>query len=156
MSTPSEPQIVEVAPVITAVVSGTVEPADLPSFFDRSFTLLASTVSAQGVAIVGPPFARYQRPPGDTVELEVGFATDRAVEPTGEVRPRELAAGRVARAVHAGGYDELPSAWQQLMAWVQDRDLTAAPEFWEVYLTEPSPDMDPVDLRTELNLRLRS
>ena len=23
--------------------------------------------------------------------------------------------------------------------------------FWEVYLTEQSPDMDPTDLRTELN-----
>ena len=23
--------------------------------------------------------------------------------------------------------------------------------FWEVYLTEPSPDMDPANLRTELN-----
>lgn len=25
------------------------------------------------------------------------------------------------------------------------------PALWEVYLTEPSPDMDPADLRTELN-----
>jgi effector-binding domain-containing protein len=27
--------------------------------------------------------------------------------------------------------------------------------FWEVYLTQPSPDVDPAELRTELNLPVR-
>ena len=53
--------------------------------------------------------------------------------------------------VHHGGYDELSVSWERLRAWMDDGDVTAGPVFWEVYLTEPSPNMDPADLRTELN-----
>jgi effector-binding domain-containing protein len=52
--------------------------------------------------------------------------------------------------VHHGSYDQLTAAWAQLEAWMREHDLEPAPSSWEVYLTEPSPDMDPADLRTQL------
>ena len=54
--------------------------------------------------------------------------------------------------MHAGGFDGLAAAWQELSAWVRERGLTPAGPFWEVYLTVPSPGMDPAELRTELDL----
>ena len=53
--------------------------------------------------------------------------------------------------VHAGSFDGLSEAWQRLGAWIGGQGLTPANDYWEVYVTEPSPDMDPADLRTELN-----
>ena len=61
-----------------------------------------------------------------------------------------LPAGRAARLVHHGSYDELGSSWERLARWMRDQRLEPAAFFWEVYVTEPSPDMDPADLRTEL------
>jgi len=57
----------------------------------------------------------------------------------------------VARVVHEGGYDELEAAWDRLGTWMSEHGLGFGMPFWEVYITEPSPDMDPADLRTELN-----
>jgi effector-binding domain-containing protein len=57
----------------------------------------------------------------------------------------------VARVVHAGSFDGLSEAWQRLGAWIGEQGLEPSDDYWEVYLTEPSPDMDPADLRTELN-----
>ncbi len=147
----AEPNLVTVPEVTTAVVSGSLPVRDLPGFFDSSFGKLVETVSAQQMGIAGPAFALYQRPPTDTADLEVGFATDRAVQPEGDVVSSALPAGRVARMVHAGAFDGLPGAWRRLQSWIEEQGLTPTSPVWEVYVTEPRPDMDPRDLRTELN-----
>jgi effector-binding domain-containing protein len=154
------PEIVELDEQQVAVIAGQVAMAELPEFFDSSFGELAATLAAQGVGIVGPAFARYHGPPDDVADLEVGFPTDRAVSPTGSVTPSVLPAGRAARAVHEGSYDRLGESWERLGSWLAQQGQRPAesmwPEsmwpksMWEVYVTEPSPDMDPADLRTEL------
>ena len=150
MSPVLHPEVLVVEPVTTAVVRGTVPITELPAFFDRSFTALAEVVQAQGLAIVGPAFARYYGPPTDQVELEVGFPTAGAVQPEGEVRPGSLPGGRAARVEHHGSYDELGATWGQLSEWIAAEGLTPSAVLWEVYVTEPSPEMDPAELVTEL------
>ncbi len=151
-ATRAEPELATVPARITAVVAGRQVPMEeLPAFFDRSFGLLAETLGQQGVAPESAAFALYRGAPSATVDVEVGFVTPRAIEPAGEVVPGELPAGRVARVVHHGSYDGLADAWSRLLAWIGEQGLTHDLPFWEVYLTEPSPDMDPADLRTELN-----
>jgi effector-binding domain-containing protein len=146
-----QPEIVDAAPVATAVTSGTVPVAELADFFDRSFSTLAGVVSSQGVAITGPAFALYHGVPTETADLEVGFPTDRPVEAADGVEAGSLPGGRVARLVHQGSYEQLGSSWARLGSWIGEQALTPGGDMWEVYVTEPSPDMDPADLRTELN-----
>jgi effector-binding domain-containing protein len=146
-----EPTVVTVEPVRTAVIRGEVPMDGLPGFYDASFGTLAAVVGEQDAGVTGPAFGLYHRLPTDTVDLEVGFPTQRAVEPSGDVHASSLPGGRVARVVHAGSFDGLVGAWERLQGWIAAQGLTAGESFWEVYLTEPSPDMDPADLRTELN-----
>ena len=150
-STAPEPEFVDVAAVTTAVVRGRVRMDELPAFFDRSFAQLAATLGQQGVEIVGPALGLYHGQPTESVDLEIGFATASPVQPAGDVDVGSLPGGRVARLVHHGGYDELSASWERLRAWMDARAVAPGPMFWEVYVTEPSPDMDPTDLRTELN-----
>ena len=57
----------------------------------------------------------------------------------------------MAKLVHHGGLDGLPEgAWERLAGWIDEKGLAPGADIWEVYVTEPSPDMDPADLRTEL------
>jgi len=153
MSTSSQPEptLVDVEEIPTAVVRGEIAMDELASFFDDSFSRLAPSVAAQGVAIVGPAFALYHGRPGPVANLEAGFATAASIEPDGDVVPSRLPAGRVARVVHEGSFDELGASWTRLAEWIAAAGLTPGEDFWEVYVTEPSPDMDPADLRTELN-----
>jgi effector-binding domain-containing protein len=146
-----EPELVDSPSATTAVIRGVVRVAELADFFDRSFSRLATVLSDEGVAITGPAFALYHGQPTDTADVEVGFPTDRAVRPDGDVEPSSLPACRVARLVHHGSYGELGSSWERLQSWIEARGHTPGSDLWEVYVTEPSPDMDPADLRTELN-----
>jgi effector-binding domain-containing protein len=146
------PRVVTVAEQSTAVVRGSgVAMADLRDFFDRAFGALGQTVAGQQGLVVGPAFARYTRPPGETVDLEVGFPVARRVDPSGDVAPGTLPGGRAVRLVHRGGYDGLGAAWAGLVAWADEERLTRGPVLWEVYLTGPTPDGDPSAMRTELN-----
>lgn len=151
MST-NEPEVVRLEPVTTATIRDVVAIDELPAFFDRAFSTLAALLGAQGITIVGPAFSLYHDHPSGTADVEVGYTTDREIEPSGRAGPGALPGGRVARVVHEGGYDELAAAWDRLGDWMSEHGLSGRMPFWEVYLTEPSPDMDPADLRTELNL----
>ncbi|MCH6160388.1 GyrI-like domain-containing protein [Streptomyces marispadix] len=163
---PGTPQLIAVEPVVTAVVRGVVPMAGIRDFFDASFRALGETLARQQVAVLGPAFGLYHRPPGETADLEVGFPTDRAVRTEGpeasegpegpegtrgKVAVGALPAARVARAMHHGSFDGLAASWESLFAWVRAQGLTPGPVMWEVYVTEPTPEMSPDDLRTELN-----
>jgi effector-binding domain-containing protein len=150
------PELVTVPATTTAVVRGTVAAEETADFFDRSFSVLGEAMAAQGVSPTGPAFGLYRGLPDQTVDLEVGFPTGRAVETDGSVEVGELPGGQVARMVHAGSFDGLAEAWQRLGGWIAEQGLTPGETYWEVYLTEPNPEMDPADLRTELNWPVRT
>ncbi|MQY40745.1 hypothetical protein SRB17_87780 [Streptomyces sp. RB17] len=150
-SSASEPQLVNLDPATTAVVRSVVAMADLRNFFDASFGALARTIEAQRITMLSPAFGLYHGSPGDTLDLEVGFVTDRPVRPEGGVVVSALPGGRVARLTHFGSFDNLGSSWERLRSWMQAQVLPAGEDRWETYVTQPSPDMDPRDLRTELN-----
>jgi effector-binding domain-containing protein len=146
----TDPELADLTETPTAVIHGVVPMAEIAEFFDRSFSELASVLDGQGIAPTGPAFARYAGPPGATADLEVGFPVRAPVSPAGQVHPSSLPAGRVARMVHAGGYDQLGGTWARLGAWIAEQGLAPGTDLWEVYVTEPNPEMDPADLRTEL------
>ncbi|GAA4664105.1 MULTISPECIES: GyrI-like domain-containing protein [Amycolatopsis] len=149
-----EPEIVVAEPVVTAVIRRELPLAELSGFFDSAFQALPATIAAQGIEIAGPAFALYRSFTPERVDVEIGFATDRPVEPNGEVTPGKLPGGRIARLVHVGGYDGLPESWQRLHSWLGAQKLRPGSLWWEVYATKPSPEMDPAELRTELYLPL--
>lgn len=139
------------APATTAVVRGVVPMADLRDFFDASFSALARTIEAQRITMLSPAFGLYHGSPGATLDLEVGFATDRAVRPEAGVVVGSLPGGRIVRLTHFGPFDGLRPSWERLGSWMRTRGLSAGENRWETYVTQPSTDMDPRDLRTDLN-----
>lgn len=146
-----EPELANLDPATTAVVHGVVAIAELRDFFDASFGALARTIEAQRITVLSPALGLYHGPPGENLDLEVGFVTDRAVRAEAGVVAGSLPGGRVARLAHCGSFDGLRSSWERLDSWIRGRGLCAGEDRWETYVTQPSPDMDPRDLRTELN-----
>ena len=154
MTSSAAPHLDDLTEQPTAVIRGEVSMDQLPAFFDRSFGELAAVLANQGVTPRSAAFAKYDGAPTDVARLEVGFVVDGPLEPTGDVVAGTLPGGRVATVVHHGGFDGLGEAWGALFAWVTDQGMTPGAQMWEIYLTEPSPDMDPAELRTELVLTL--
>ncbi|GMA31539.1 GyrI-like domain-containing protein [Litorihabitans aurantiacus] len=155
---PQDPELVELEATAAVVVRGVVATADLENFFDRAFATLARELERRGLTPSGHAIAYSSRPPAETSDLAVGFPVASRLDERGEVGAGSdgeitaltLPGGRAAVVVHAGGYDSLAQAWDDLERWIREQGLTPALQSWEVYLTEPTPDGDPADNRTRL------
>jgi effector-binding domain-containing protein len=146
------------APEVPTVVNVAKDyPMDrMTEIFDSTFTALFPALGAQGIQPVGPAFSLHTRMPTETVDFEVGIPVDRplAASTTSDagltLSPSRLPAGRIAIISHLGAYDGLGDAWGRFMQAVADSGNQPALPFWEIYVTEPSPEADPSTMRTDL------
>lgn len=125
---------------------------ELSRLFDAGYPALASS----GATLTGPAFAVYRGDPSATFDLDIGFPV---AEPLAEpvvvgdltVEASELPGGRLFGLTHVGPYDRLSESWGRLAQAAGERGLRMS-SFFEVYVTEPSPEVDPATLRTDLFL----
>ena len=150
MKMSSEIELLELDSVPIASVAADITMDQMAQFFDSAYGRVVEAVTSQGRTLTGPALALYRRPPSDTVELEAGFPTDQPIDPVGDVLASSLPAGRAVRLSHHGGYDGLADAWGRLITWVLENGYAPTGTSWEVYVTEPTPTMDPDELLTEL------
>ena len=138
----------------TAVIRESVSMEGLADFYDRAYRAVAESLGRQGVQPAGAAFGYYLTMPTERFELEAGFPTGAPVAADGDVLASELPGGTVARATHVGGYDSLGDSWGALVAWATEQGRTPEGRMWEVYVTEPTPQLDPATLCTDLYLLL--
>ncbi len=148
-------EILEAEPVPLVVARFPDHPfAEMSAAFDSTFAALFPALAARQITPVGPAVAVYHSIPGDTLTFEVGIPVDGPL--TGEVHTEggvilcnsTLPAGPVARTSYFGGYGGLGEAWSRFITSLDD--VRQAMPYWEVYVTEPTPDADPATLRTDL------
>lgn len=133
---------------------------DMATLMDGTFSHVPQALLGAGLHITGPAVALYRGVPGETVFVEVGFPVDRV--PEGDIPlpggltaiASELPGGRAVRTSHLGGYDDLGSAWEGFVGSTEELGETIADPYWEIYVTEPTPDLDPAALRTDLVAQL--
>ncbi len=105
-----------------------------------------------GVAIAGPPFARYPDVGMGSLVVEGGvtIAAPPEEDPGDGIEALTIPAGRAAVAIHRGPYDGLEQTHQAIEAWIRAEDLTVAGPSWETYLTDPGDHPDPETWETEI------
>lgn len=148
----AEPVVLDdIAPTATAVVRHEgVTLNDLSGLFDTAFPRVAAAAFAAGNPPIGPATALYEGDPATTFSIEIGFPVSTPFGDADGVLGSALPGGRVAVLTHLGDYETLSSAWKQLMEFLDDRGLHPGPQYGEVYVTEPGPDVDPATLRTDI------
>lgn len=105
-----------------------------------------------GLAMTGPPFARYPEIGMGTLVLEAGVtvAALPADVPGNGIETLTIPAGPAAVAVHYGPYDRLPETYREIEGWIQAEGRTAAGPPRETYLTDPGERPDPETWETEI------
>ena len=145
------PQIVQTALQLTASVPLSIPREAIQSVMGPAIGELMAVLAAQKIAPTGPLFSHHFRMDPQRFDFEIGAPVATTVAAAGRVRPGQLPAATVARAVYHGGYDGLGAAWGQLGAWIAEQGLSPAENLWEVYVAGPESSPDPRNWRTELN-----
>ena len=150
-------RVAQAPEVPTAVVAQQDFPMhELPSLMDGTFSYLVAALEGNGLRTIGPAFALHHRAPVSTADLEVGFPLDAPLTepltlPSGfEVTGSVLPAGRVAWTSHIGGYGGLAEKWGAFTEGIGESEEQMIYPFWEFYVTQPSPEVNPATLRTDL------
>ncbi|MFC7402560.1 GyrI-like domain-containing protein [Citricoccus sp. GCM10030269] len=146
------------APEVPTVVNTVADHpmSEMAEVFDSTFTALFPSLGTQGIQPVGPAFSLHTRMPAETVDMEVGVPVDRplteaiSTDSGVTLRPSKLPSGRIAIMSYFGPYDGIGAGWERLMQSIADAGHQPGLPLWEIYTTEPSPDIDPATLRTDL------
>lgn len=150
-------EFVDAGEIHTVVQKVTDHPmSEMASVFDSTFQAMGTLLGSGSIRPVGPGFALHRRRPTDTATFEVGLPVDAPVAAphtadNGVVlEPSVIPGGQIARVSHLGPYDGLPDAWGAFVESITAAGKEMLLPFWEVYVTEPTPDTDPSALRTDL------
>jgi len=105
-----------------------------------------------GLAMTGPPFARYPDVGMGSLVVEGGVSIAAPLEkdPGNGIEALTIPAGRAAVAIHRGPYDRLAETHQAIETFMRAESLSAAGPPWETYLTDPGERPDPATWETEV------
>ncbi|GID28845.1 AraC family transcriptional regulator [Paractinoplanes brasiliensis] len=111
-----------------------------------------------GLALTGPPFARYPEVGMGSLVIEGGvtIAAPPSTALSDGIEALTIPAGRAVVAVHRGPYESLPESYQEIEKWMRDHQLSAAGPPRETYLTDPGENPDPATWETEIVQPVRS
>jgi effector-binding domain-containing protein len=155
MLTDHEVLEVETSAQATAAIRASLAVPEIGRWFGPTLGRLAAWLGQRGVAIVGPPYARYHRLDEDRFEVEAGFPVAAPVVDDDEVVASSLPGGPHATTVHVGPYEGLGAAYEALEAWVAERGGEPAGDPWEIYESDPTEQPDPATWRTQVILPFR-
>ncbi|WP_158566738.1 helix-turn-helix domain-containing protein [Actinomadura craniellae] len=114
--------------------------------------VLFAYAQRHGLAMSGPPFARYPEIGMGSLVIEGGvqLAAPAPHEPGDGIEALTIPAGPAAVAIHHGPYERLPETYQVIESWIQDEGRSAAGPPREIYLTDPGERPDPETWETEI------
>ena len=150
------PQIADSPARETATIRLTIPREQIQQVMGPAIGEVMQAVAAQGVVPTGPVFSHHFKMSPDQFDFEVGVPVSKPVTPIGRVKPSQLPAARVARAVYRGGYEGLGGAWGEFHAWIAANGHQPAVNLWEFYAKGPELSANPADWQTELNQPLVS
>ncbi len=107
----------------------------------------------QGLAITGPPFARYPEIGMGSLVIEGGMPIAAPAPPdaTGDgIEALTMPAGPAAVTIHRGPYERLIETYREIEKWLEEHGRTPAGPPWETYLTDPGEHPDPETWETEI------
>ena len=133
----------KLAPQPVRVMRRQIQPSEIAQALAEMFQQVFEDVQRSGVALAGPPFARY-------LEMGRGLWTIEAGFPIAGPSADTLPGGLAAVTTHAGPYDKLSEAHAAIQQWMAAEGLTAAGALWESYVTDPADYPDPKDWKTEV------
>jgi effector-binding domain-containing protein len=148
------PQIVTTKPLTIAKIYAKIPTSTIRQEIGNLVQELIQSISAQNVEIIGPWLTHHFRKPDEFFDFEVCMPVASEVKATGRMEPGVWPAMKVVRTVYHGGYEGLPSAWGEFMAWTKSNDVKISEEIWERYLINPNSESDSSKWQTELNRQI--
>jgi len=115
---------------------------------------LMQATQSQNIFPAGAMIGVYYNSPEEVkpeeLEWEMGFPISAQVNVPAPLEKKQWTFTAVVSAVHKGAYEETGKTIAKMLEWMQEKGLVQAGPLLERYLTMPTPETKPEDLRSEI------
>jgi effector-binding domain-containing protein len=115
---------------------------------------LMQATQSQNIFPTGAMIGVYYNSPDEVkpenLEWEMGFPISAQVNIPAPLKKKRWTYTAVVSAVHKGAYEETGKTIAKMSEWMQEKGLVQAGPLLERYLTMPTPQTKPEDLRSEI------
>ncbi len=115
---------------------------------------LMQATQSRNIFPAGPMIGVYYNSPDEVrpeeLEWEIGFPISAQVNVPEPLKKKVWNITSVVSAVHKGAYEETGKTITRMLEWMQEKELIQAGPVLERYLTMPTPETRPEDLRSEI------
>ncbi|MBV5319996.1 MAG: GyrI-like domain-containing protein [Chlorobium phaeobacteroides] len=147
------PELLELTPIPAVTIKCTTTVAAIPALFDSGYRRILEYLKQESAGTAGPPFAIYTTLDSDDIDVEFGFPVTRSVAGSGSLTESRTPSGKAVSILFIGPYEDVEPAYDALLKWVADNNLTAGSVAYEVYLSDPK-DTLPEMQQTRIHLLL--
>jgi len=125
------------------------------SEIEKIITQLMKAIQEQNIPPAGAMIGIYYNSPDEVtkaedLEWEVGFPVAPQVVVQAPLEKKQWEFTPVASAIHTGPYEETGQTIFKILKWMEDNKLIQTGPVLERYLTMPTPETKPEELRTEV------
>jgi len=137
-------RIEDTPPMQALIVETQAEMDNIPQAMGAAYEKLMGYFGAHGITPAGPPFSRYDGhyETGQPIRFEAGFPVQKKHTAQEDVIYRRYPASRVVAAMHRGPYSSLFITYNNVLKYINERNLIKNGPMWESYLTDPQAEPD--------------
>jgi effector-binding domain-containing protein len=110
---------------------------NMPSVLGECYREIMQYVREIGAKEPIESFVIYHNMDMSNLEIDIGFTVPKKLPDKGHIKMSSIRAGKYVTALHEGPYDTLTNTYNELTAFVQEKELVVEDWVYEVYLNNP-------------------
>ena len=115
-----------------------------------AYAAITEVISTTGAQIAGHPFSIWYEWENEIMEFDNAIPVDKKIKGTKDVLPIKTYQGKVAFVSHMGEYSTTYYSWATIETYIKENNLEMNGSPYEVYITDPQSEPDPLKWITEL------
>jgi len=134
------------------LVKDSAGPKTYAQVMGKRYGELMNYIKTNKLKIAGYPLAIYLRWDSVTMfsVMDIGIPVEKAEKGKGDIRVEKIPAQKMVVANYFGPYDQTASAYRALDQYCKESQKVVSGGPWEVYVTDPSTEKDPMKIQTDI------
>lgn len=152
MYVPVDVAVKDLPPVHALVMRRRIARDEIATTLAECLPALFGYAVQHGLAVSGPPFARYPEIGMGSLVIEGGVQLAAPAPSTLDdgIEALTIPGGPAAMAIHYGPYEQLIDTYRAVENWIKDEGRSPGGPPWEIYLTDPGERPDPQTWETQI------
>lgn len=121
----------------------------LPELIGSTYTKMGEYLHEMGEMLADMPYVAYYNMDMENLDVEMGFPVRKHLPEKGDLKQGEIGAEKAVFCIFRGPYEQMSPTYDEIMKWMEERQLRPTGVFFECYLNGPE-DVGPEEFLTKI------